>query len=97
MNKSLSFWALVFVALIFVCLFSYESGYSYGTLKGYQDGEADAWSYYPQMSTDSIMITSDKATVELNGVTVIGEENLLDLIRGETDFLVSWGNTDEIP
>ena len=78
-NKIFSAVCGLFI-LSFACYAGFQSGYSHGERDGYRDGEERAWSYYPQMSTDSIVISDGDNTISLNGLTIIGEEIDPDLV-----------------
>jgi len=84
---------LVTLTIFLVSFFSYagyQSGYTHGERNGYSDGEKAAWSYYPKMSTDSIVIEKDGNKIELDGLTIIGEQHILDIISGNSNSLGNW-------
>lgn len=87
--KSKVLLALVaIVAISFACYAGYQAGYVHGERNGYDDGQDEAWSYYPQMSVGSLSANTTQGEVVFRDLLFVGEGRILETLSGEISELI---------
>ena len=80
------------VVLSFACYAGYQAGYVHGERNGYDDGQAEAWSYYPQMSVGSLSVNTTQGDATFRDLLFVGESRILEMLSEEISELIMLHN-----
>ena len=90
-SKVLLITVAVFI-ISFACYAGYQAGYVHGERNGYDDGQDEAWGYYPQMSVDSLAVNTTQGEVVFRDLLFVGEGRILETLSGEISELIMLHN-----